>query len=276
MRSRADTPPLTTAGLTSPLSIAALVIALGAAVILALAGPGYRLGWWTYRGGVVTVAGALVLGIAGMVVGLAAAARSRPGSGRAGFEISVLAIIVAAIVSAVPLAWRWVARGAPTVQDVSTDPADPPRFTALHAADMTSAEAGRLPGDATGSSGATPALQPLILDMTVPDAFSNALDVAHDLGWTIVAADSAQGRFEAVTKSTWFGMREDIAVRIRAVADTGRSARAARAAGARRASRSSHPRSRVDVRAVAADGDEQDGSNVRHVRHFLTVLARRN
>lgn len=251
-RRRVDGLPFISSALCSTLAITALVIALTAAVLLALAGPGFRLGWWSYRGGMIAVAAAFFLGILGILVGLAGAIRGHPGSGRPGFEISVMAMIIAAIVSAAPVAWRWVAREAPEMRDVSTDPADPPQFTTLRPPRMASSEAGRLPGDAGAATTAYPGVTPLVLDATPGETYARALDVARELGWTVVAADSARGRFEAVASSRWFGMKDDIAVRVRPVRGG----------------------SRIDVRAVDDGGVEHDGTNARRIRHFLALVAR--
>jgi uncharacterized protein (DUF1499 family) len=70
------------------------------------------------------------------------------------------------------------------------------------------------------------------------------------MGWDIVARAPADGRLEAVDTSPWFGLRDDIVVRIRAEG-TG---------------------SRVDIRSKSRAGESDLGVNARRIRDFIARL----
>ena len=78
-------------------------------------------------------------------------------------------------------------------------------------------------------------------------AFARALASARAMGWTLVAADSAAGRIEAIATTRWFGFKDDVVVRIEPDP-----------AG-----------SRVDVRSVSRVGGSDVGTNARRIRKFL-------
>jgi uncharacterized protein (DUF1499 family) len=84
-----------------------------------------------------------------------------------------------------------------------------------------------------------------------PDqAFGRVLAAAQAMGWEVVAWAPTEGRLEAVDTTFWFGFRDDIVIRVRAV-DGG---------------------SRVDVRSKSRVGLGDAGTNARRVRAYLAAL----
>ena len=126
------------------------------------------------------------------------------------------------------LGWMWSvdqARDATTpLLDVTTDPADPPNFsTSLIARRGAGAEsldygakqdaAGRPLADLQAEL--YPGLVTLQLDRDPDAVFDAAMDYAHDNNWRVGSASRTAGMFEAGAESFWFGLRDDIVVRIR-------------------------------------------------------------
>jgi uncharacterized protein (DUF1499 family) len=84
-------------------------------------------------------------------------------------------------------------------------------------------------------------------------AFHVALAAARDMGWTIVASDSASGRIEATATTTWFGFKDDVVVRI-----------------------GPDPKgSRVDVRSESRVGGSDVGTNAARIKKYEQRLTAR-
>jgi uncharacterized protein (DUF1499 family) len=172
---------------------------------------------------------------AGGVFCLLAALATRPGTGRRGFGMSVFGLIVAAVGFGAVLQWQIRAKNAPPIHDISTDP------TSL--GDSAAAQQRR----------AYPDLGPVTLPVPPGAAFHVALAAARDMGWAIVAVDSAAGRIQATATSTWFGFKDDIAVQI-----------------------GPDPKgSRVDVRSTSRVTQGDVGENVVRIRNYERRLTSR-
>lgn len=229
-----------------------LAVAIIAVLLLVLAGPGVRLGLWTFRGGFGMLRWAAYLGLAAAAVALIHLLVARWRGAR---PWPLLAALALGLLSAgVPWYWRRQAAKVPAIHDISTDTQDPPGFVAVLPlrADAPNPATYGGPAVAAAQQQAYPDIRPLVLPTAAPDAaFRRALDAARAAGWTIVAADSAAGRIEATATTGWFGFKDDVVVRIRA-ADRG---------------------SRVDVRSVSRVGRSDVGTNARRIRAYLRHLA---
>jgi hypothetical protein len=224
---------------------------LAAVVTLLIGAAGTRAGLWGYRVGSLLVNASVWFGLAAILLGGLAMARSRRIVG------GVVVVIAAAAVIALPVRVWLASRGAPAIADVTTDPDNPPRFVAvarLRAGSNPVAHGGPLV--AAAQRAAYPDLRPLILMVAPRQALAMAADTARAEGWIIVGQDLGfgdLGRLEATDTSTWFGRTDDIVVRV-----------LPHAAG-----------SRVDVRSSARDDVRDGGRNARRVRRFLAYLAER-
>ncbi|MEP6686793.1 MAG: DUF1499 domain-containing protein [Gemmatimonadales bacterium] len=228
-----------------------LVAAALAALLLLLAGPGVRLGLWSFRTGFEFLRWGAYLGIAAAVVALVQLAVPRWRGGRT--LLLVVAVALGALAAGVPWYWRRLASRVPPIHDISTDIADPPVFVAvlpLRAdAPNPAAYGGR--EIAAQQERAYPDIRSLMLAATAPaTAFARARDAARESGWAIVAADSADGRVEATATTGWFGFKDDVVVRIRPEGQG----------------------SRVDVRSVSRVGGSDVGTNARRIRAYLARL----
>ena len=150
--------------------------------------------------------------------------------------------------------WRWqkVARSVPSIHDITTDTQDPPPFVAilpLRASASNSAEYG---GESIAvlQRAGYPDLGPATLAEPAGAAFNRALTAAREMGGEIVAADSGDGRIEAIATTRWLRFKDDVVVRVR---DTEHG-------------------SRVDVRSVSRIGRSDLGTNAARIRAFLARL----
>lgn len=175
-------------------------------------------------------------GAAGLVT-LAAAGQTLAGA-RAQGDVSWVALAAAILalgVVAVPAAWIARAVTAPWVNDVTTDPDDPPPLAPRPDTPST--------GDAS--------LPPLTLDVPSARALANAGQTATALGWTVTGQDAATGLVVATASTRWFGFVDDVVVRVRALDPN---------------------HTRVDVRSASRVGVSDLGTNTRRIRRFLQAL----
>jgi uncharacterized protein (DUF1499 family) len=141
----------------------------------------------------------------------------------------------------------------PAINDVATDPADPPRFEAL-APLRAGATAIAASYTVEQQRAAYPDIESLDVTVTAQAAFAAAQDVITKHKWTILLARPPQprreGHIEAVARSVLMGLREDVVVRVRATPD-----------GAR-----------VDVRSASRYGKYDFGSNADRVRALVEEI----
>jgi uncharacterized protein (DUF1499 family) len=169
-----------------------------------------------------------------------------------GLALLAAAIAIGAGVAYVPLHWLQTARAAATINDISTDTANPPAFIAILPLRAASPVPASYPGSETAQAQrrAYPDIAPLELAVAPAAAFARALDAATAIGWEIVAADAVAGRIEATATTPWFGFRDDVVVRV-APTPTG---------------------SRIDVRSVSRVGKSDLGANAKRIRAFFARL----
>jgi uncharacterized protein (DUF1499 family) len=225
------------------------VLAILAVTLLALAGPGTRLGLWDFRFGFLLLRWGAYLGIAGAGLGLLLLLRRPLG---ASVVPPVLAIVLGGLAMFVP--WRLMdqAKRVPPIHDITTDTDRPPEFVAVlprradapNGVEYEGAEVARQQREAY------PDIRPLRLALAPGEAFARALAAARASGWEIVGADSAAGRIEATATTAWFGFKDDVVVRI--TPEEGGS--------------------RVDVRSVSRVGKSDVGANAERIRKYLARL----
>ncbi|HEV2147605.1 MAG TPA: DUF1499 domain-containing protein [Longimicrobiaceae bacterium] len=233
----------------SRLAVAAFALALLAGLMVLLAGPGSRWGWWDFRTGFSLLRWGAYLGILAAVVCAVAVVRSWKMNGR-WLAVAGLAIAIAAF--AVPWSFRRSAAGAPPIHDITTDTRNPPAFVAVAPlrADAPNPVAYEGETVAEQQRRAYPDVQPLLLTAPPSVVFDDALAVARLMGWEIVAADKEQGRIEATAETRWFGFKDDVAIRVT----------------------TANGISRVDVRSLSRVGRGDAGANAARIRSYLKRL----
>lgn len=128
----------------------------------------------------------------------------------------------------------------PSVPDATTDPNDPPGFTASFHPPYAGAEL------TLRQRKWYPDLLPATLNFSTDKALARAVAVARGMGWKILATDEKAGTFEATARS-WLGADDDISVRV---------------------TRTPYG-SRVDARSAARDGGDDRGRNALRLRAYL-------
>jgi uncharacterized protein (DUF1499 family) len=204
-------------------------------VVLCALGPlANQLGLTPVIGGFGAFALGLLLGLVATALGVVGLFLGRAGRPAAATGALLgLAIVAAGFFASAP------GRGLPSINDITTDPADPPAF-----ADPKLAYPGA--SFASQQRAGYPDLAPLALAEPPDAAYRAALTAARSLGWEIVREDPAAGVFEATATSAVFRFVDDIVVRVRP-----------ESGGAR-----------VDVRSKSRVGQGDLGANAKRIRAF--------
>jgi uncharacterized protein (DUF1499 family) len=227
-----------------------LVISVLAALLLLASGLGVRAEMWTFRTGFVVLRWAAMLALLGALTAIVALAVARWRHGNVGSL--VFALLIALAVAYVPWSWQRKARSVPAIHDITTDMERPPQFVAVQPLRADAPNPAEYGGSeiAVQQREAYPDIQPLVLREETGAAFRRAHAAAEDMGWELVAADSAQGRIEATATTRWFGFKDDVVIRIEPVAEG----------------------SRIDVRSVSRVGRGDVGANAARIRAYIDRL----
>lgn len=232
---------------------ASLLLLLLAALLLAGAGPAYRLDLLSLGGafdmlrrGVFLSAAAAAVGLVALIVALFCR-RFRPAL------LGALVLVITAAMLAVPwLHWQR-AQTAPPIHDITTDTENPPAFEALAAAREAAPNAVEYPGEtfARQQREAYPDIAPVTLEMPLGLAHDIAEAAALDMGWRIV--ENSLTRIEATDTTPWFGFKDDVVIRL-SETDEG---------------------VRIDVRSASRMGRGDMGTNAARIRDYFEAVAQR-
>jgi uncharacterized protein (DUF1499 family) len=232
------------------LSRIALSIAVIAALLLAIAGPGTRFGLWHYGTGLLLMRGALFAGLAAALLALVLLVIPKT---RAGSSVTLaIALLVGLGAAWVPFNGYRTVTSLPFIHDITTDTANPPRFVAVVPLRANASN----PPDYAGEEVAKqqrqgyPDIQTLALDDPPAEALRKARKTAEDMNWEIVAVEPKEGRIEATATTFWFGFKDDVVIRI-----------VANGSG-----------SRLDMRSKSRVGRSDVGANAARIRRFMSML----
>ncbi len=235
------------------LSHLVLLVAVVAAVLLLIAGPGTRLDWWDFRFGFVLMRWAVYFALAGVVIGglLLLVKNTRRGP----TAILVTALVVSLATAAIPLSLLQQARSLPRIHDITTDVVEIPQFVAIvplraDAPNPVEHAGGEV---ITQQQSAYPDIKTYETNAPAEQVFAAALAVAEDLGWQVVDQSPAEGRIEGYHTTFWFGFVDDVVIRIRPVDG------------------STH----VDMRSKSRVGLSDVGKNAARIRQFMDALDQR-
>ncbi len=228
-----------------------LLAALAALALLGASGPGTRLEAWPWQTGFALLRWATWLGLAAAAAGLLLAIAEALVARRA--ALAALAAVALGVAAAAPaLVFRAEAQHVPPIHDITTDTVRPPPFEALLPERARAPNGAAYGGAAVAAAqrAAYPDIVPLHLALPPAEALRRAEAAARKMGWKVAAVDAARGRLEATARTTWFGFRDDVVVRV-----------------------SPEPGgSRVDVRSASRVGRSDVGANARRIRVFLSLL----
>jgi uncharacterized protein (DUF1499 family) len=232
-------------------ALVALATAGLALLLLALAGPMYRIGILALPSAFGLLRWAAYLGIVALIVAVAAGAWAYFRRLRLPFVVAALGLLVGLVALAIPYRWQRAAQSVPPIHDISTDLENPPAFKAVIAARQEAPNGLERTADlADQQRTGYPDIEPLTLSQPRDQVFDRAMAVIGSLGWEVVNADKASGIIEATDTTTWFGFKDDIAVRLTPWGSG----------------------TRVDVRSVSRVGVSDVGTNARRIREFFAAL----
>ncbi len=240
-----------------------LIAGVGALVWGAVAAIGTGWGFWAYTSGLKGVAGAFLLGIAVILIGLVQEWRVRKSITpplRARRWVGML-------IALVYVGWIGTffvkALTVPAIHDVSTDLADPPAFQTLQ---LRADNLDNVPGaDDPKMRGLTPEqrwamvhqkdygdIRSVRVNEPVATVIAKAERLAKARGWDVAISLPEEGRLEATETSAFFQFKDDVVLRVRP-SNTGEG-------------------SIVDMRSVSRVGQSDLGMNAKRVRSFLADL----
>ncbi len=213
-----------------------------------------RLGRIDYQSGFVALAAGLAIAAVAVAMALVAFVRIWQ-EGRRGLGSAIRGLLLAFLVLGYPgfLAARAVTL--PPITDVSTDTVDPPAFSRSRVA--LDARGGRVPPDVgpetrEAQRAAYVQIAPLTLDLAPDEAFAIVRKAAANLGWEVIetvppGGRMGTGRLEAVDRTFFLKLPDDVTVRIRPRADG----------------------TRIDIRSASRMGSHDLGTNAKRIRAFL-------
>lgn len=236
----------------SGLAISGFAVGLIAVIMAISAGFGSRWGWWHFGIGFLILRYAVYVATAAAVISLLGMVVSRPGNGKRGMWLAFLGLLVSSPVIGVPISWMSTARSVPAIHDITTDTVDPPQFVAIIPLRTNASNPTYYGGTviAAKQRAAYPDIQPLIVKSVPSIAFKNALKVAKQLDWKIVATDPNLGRIEASDTTFWFGFTDDIVIRVLSMGSG----------------------SKVDIRSESRVGLSDVGTNAARIRRFIKAF----
>lgn len=140
----------------------------------------------------------------------------------------------------------------PAIHNITTDLQDPPVFVDSYALRTDKHNSLDVPSSDVREQQQAyySELAPLVLDLPVDQVYARAIAQCEQFGWSVTAADAAQGRIEAVEQTLVFGFKDDVVIRITAQGQG----------------------SRVDMRSVSRIGRSDLGANAKRIKRFLTAL----
>jgi fatty-acyl-CoA synthase len=253
-------------GVASRLLELAVLVALVPAVLVAVAALGVKLGLLPQGLGYDRMTldwapKAAVLGVATGVLGLFVAVF---GGFSRHWKKALLAVAITVATLGIMVAANVVGGRAPPIHDVATDWTTP---LTLSEAGLAARGIGAPPieADPTLPIGSLtfagrrvaevnaetcPAARPLVLARSPADAYAAAKAAVQAAGLSIVTDDPAEGRLEATGRTFWYGLKDDLIVRVRPDA-----------AGAR-----------VDLRSIGREAGGDMGRNCRRVGALLAAV----
>ena len=172
--------------------------------------------------------------------------------GLSGLGYSLLGLLLGLLLLAYPSYLGYRASKLPAINDITTDPANPPRFDVL--ARLRPRDRIEYPGAATAElqRAAYPDIVPLQLAVPPKAAYDVALALATKRKWLLVdtrppAPGRRDGTIEAVARTPIMGFRDDVVIRI---SPLGQGAR-------------------VDLRSASRYGTHDFGANAARLRALL-------
>jgi uncharacterized protein (DUF1499 family) len=236
------------------LAVAALAFTL---LMLALAGPGYRVGLLELSSAFSLFRLAAYGAVASLFLGLLALGWNLAGGTRNMAMLGMLALVVGGALTWNFYRWLSLAQEVPPIHDISTDVEEPPAFRdAIAERERTgAANPPEYAGEevARQQQAAYPDIVSLEFEAPPEEVFDAALGTVQSMGWELIAEAPEEGRIEATDTTAYFGFRDDVVIRVR---ETG---------GA----------TRLDIRSKSRVGRSDVGTNAKRIREFRDEVSAR-
>ncbi len=179
-------------------------------------------------------------------------------TGAPGMGLAIRGLLLALLILAWPGYLAVVAASLPVINDMTTDPLDPPSFSRSRAA--LDARQGYVPLEfdrqkAVDLDVEASDLRTITLEQPPEDVMLLVQRAATNLGWLVIDTASplgrtGTGRVDAIARSFVFRFPDDITIRVRQGAGE----------------------TRIDLRSASRIGRHDFGANARHIRDFTREL----
>ncbi|MGD9762198.1 MAG: DUF1499 domain-containing protein [Candidatus Binatia bacterium] len=196
-------------------------------------------------------AAGLALGVLALALGLLALALG-PAPSRASTAAGIIPPVV--VIAAVLLTSSF-SHGAPPINDISTDTANPPQFVHAQTLDGNIGRDMSYSGEAYAAQqrAAYPDLMPVTLALPPEQAFVQVAAAARSMNsWVITREDAASRTLEGYDTTPLFRFKDDFIIEVRPT-DNGQSI--------------------VQMRSKSRDGKSDLGANAARIRAFLARLS---
>lgn len=232
------------------------IVSFIAVLLVALPGPLYKYNIVELGTAFTVLRYGVYVGIAALVLLLIQVIFLRKNIRWAAAGISAVFAIIAV---ALPLSLMSKAKSVPPIHDISTDLINPPEFIAITALRANAPNNAEYAGEETAQQQreSYPDLTTQRYEKNFDVLFSAAQAAVNDLGWELVNADKSLGIIEATDTTDWFGFKDDVVIRIRAVDEA----------------------SMMDIRSKSRVGKSDLGKNAERIhaliKHIDTALAKK-
>jgi uncharacterized protein (DUF1499 family) len=201
--------------------------------------------------------GAIAVALASLLLFFAASAIIWR-TGRRGLGQALGGLVISLLTLGYPSYLAFEAVRLPLLADISTDPADPPRFSLSKTA--TAARSGYTPTGGLSSArqeqqGAYADVEPIVVDLDADEAFALVLKTAAARGWKVIeqhppGGRSGEGHVDFLDRTLVLGFYDDVTVRLRPLAG----------------------QTRIDVRSASRYGRHDFGANAKRIQQFAEEL----
>ena len=217
-----------------------------------LSGFGNRLGWWNFRTGFAILKYAFFGAFITLCLTMIGIYKGPGGEYNRRFLLALPPLLISLFLVSIPLKFIWVSKNVPRIHDITTDPDNPPGFSAILPlrTDASNSVVYGGPEIAALQRKGYPEIKPVVMSMTPDQAFQKSLLTAEKMGWKIVDVNPSDRRIEATDTTLWFGFKDDIVIRITP----------------------SSGGSRIDVRSVSRVGVSDVGTNAKRIKNYFKKL----
>lgn len=242
-------------------TFAGFIVSLAVGLVAAL---GTRLGFWSVTFGLHDVLPWCIgVGLLTFIAGAVWILWAMIANDSTGARYGLIGLAGIIAVLANPVLEFWNGYGLPSIADVTTDTEHPPQFVSLLTQRGDTATPPGYDGNVAmtvDGKASTAALvqhkyygdiHPAAILMSPERLFKRATKAAYAMGWSIVAIAPDEGRIEATDTSLFFGITDDIVIRVK---PAGMGAK-------------------LDIRSKARLDSDYGSRNPQRIRDFMRTLA---